>query len=68
MKNVWPLAMPKAYILRFSNKNMQAHFCLKTLAVFHVKHPIASVATGSLLTGITEHEDVGLWCNHSPNM
>ena len=37
-------------------------------AMFHVKRPIASVATGSSLTGMTEHEDVGLWRSHSPNI
>lgn len=31
------------------------------------QHAMASVATGSLLTGMTEHEDVGLWRSHSPN-
>ena len=30
-----------------------------TESMFHVKRPIASVATGSSLTGMTEHEDVG---------
>ena len=38
-----------------------------TESMFHVKHPIASVATGSSLTGMTEHEDVGLWRSYSPN-
>ena len=30
-----------------------------TESMFHVKRPIASVASGSSLTDITEHEDVG---------
>ena len=35
--HVGPLAKPEAYTLRFPNKNVQAHFCLVTLCVFHVK-------------------------------
>ena len=38
---------------------MQAHFCLETSCVFHVKQSIASVATGCSHTGITEYETVG---------
>ena len=34
-------------------------FAALTSVVFHVKHAIARVATGSLLTGMTEHEHVG---------
>ena len=43
-------------------------FTALTSLTFHVKRPIASAATGSSLTGMTEHEDVGLWRSHSPNI
>ena len=54
--------------LRFPNKNVQAHFCLETLVMFHVKHAMASVAMGCLHTIMTEREHVGLWHSHSPNV
>ena len=38
---------------------MQAFFRFLTSVVFHVKHAIASVATGCSHTGMTEHEHVG---------
>ena len=44
---------------RSANEKMQAFFRFLTSAVFHVKHAIASVATGRLRTGMTEHEHVG---------
>ena len=47
---------------------MQAHFCLETLVMFHVKHAMASVAMGCLHTIMTERERVGLWHRHSPNI
>ena len=47
---------------------MQAHFCLETLVMFHVKHAMASVAMGCLHTIMTEREHVGLWHSHSPNI
>ena len=34
-------------------------FCESRLIRFHVKHAIASVTTGCLHTGMTEHEHVG---------
>ena len=34
-------------------------FCDSRLIRFHVKHAIASVTTGCLHTGMTEHEHVG---------
>ena len=44
---------------RSANEKMRAFFRFLTSAVFHVKHAIASVATGCSHTGMTEHEHVG---------
>ena len=44
---------------RSANEKMRAFFRFLTSAMFHVKHAIASVATGRLRTGMTEHEHVG---------
>ena len=57
----------QSYLNRLGNRTKYIWFCFTRLIRFHVKRPIASVATGSSLTGMTEHEDVGLWRSHSPN-
>jgi hypothetical protein len=46
---VGTLTLSKSYTLRLPNKNVQAHFCLVTLVVFHVKPYEASEAETSLL-------------------
>ena len=56
--NVGTLTESKSNILGFGNVHTSVSAAL-TLRMFHVKHAIASVATGSLLTGMTEHEHVG---------
>ena len=56
-------------------KNVQAHFCLVTLVVFHVKPYEASEAETSLLVSISEPIKVGhevskrnLWQSQRPNI
>ena len=57
--DVWTVTSLQSNTHRSANEKMQAFFRFLTSAVFHVKHAIASVATGCSHTGMTEHEHVG---------
>ena len=59
IENVWTVTSLQSNTHRSANEKMRAFFRFLTSAVFHVKHAIASVATGRLRTGMTEHEHVG---------
>ena len=58
-RNVGTVTSLQSDTHRSANEKMRAFFRFLTSAVFHVKHAIASVATGRLRTGMTEHEHVG---------
>ena len=57
--DVWTVTSLQSNTHRSANEKMRAFFRFLTSTVFHVKHAIASVATGRLRTGMTEHEHVG---------
>ena len=57
--DVWTATSLQSNTHRSANEKMRAFFRFLTSAMFHVKHAIASVATGRLRTGMTEHEHVG---------
>ena len=59
IENVWTVTSLQSNTHRSANEKMRAFFRFLTSAVFHVKHAIASVATGCSHTGMTEHEHVG---------
>lgn len=59
IENVWTVTSLQSDTHRSANEKMRAFFRFLTSAVFHVKHAIASVATGCSHTGMTEHEHVG---------
>ena len=59
IENVWTVTSLQTNTHRSANEKMRAFFRFLTSAVFHVKHAIASVATGCSHTGMTEHEHVG---------
>ena len=57
--DVWTVTSLQSNTHRSANEKMRAFFRFLTSDVFHVKQSIASVATGRLRTGMTEHETVG---------